>query len=209
MRIAVVREIKSDEYRVALTPAGARELVQRGHEVLVEGGAGEGSAFPDGAYVAAGARVVTVEAAWARAELLLKVKEPRRVRVRQAARGTRPLHLPAPGRRPSQLTRALVQSRCRRRRVRDGRATRRSAPAARSDERGGRPAGRSDGRVDAGEIPGRARDPARRRAGRPARQGRRPRRRDRRLQRGPDCDRHAGRRLGARQVGSSGCATSR
>src|SRR5205823_3159389 len=67
---------KTDEYRVALTPAGARELIQRGHEVLVEATAGEGSAFPDEQYERAGARVVSVEDAWGQADLLLKVKEP-------------------------------------------------------------------------------------------------------------------------------------
>ncbi|MBA3331109.1 MAG: alanine dehydrogenase, partial [Actinobacteria bacterium] len=76
MRIGVAREIKPDEYRVALTPAGARELVQRGHDVLVESSAGEGSAFPDAAYAAAGAGIVGTEEVWAQAELLLKVKEP-------------------------------------------------------------------------------------------------------------------------------------
>ena len=76
MRIGVPKEIKPDEYRVALTPAGARELVQRGHEVLVEASAGEGSAFPDSAYEAAGARIGSVAEVWADAELLLKVKEP-------------------------------------------------------------------------------------------------------------------------------------
>jgi alanine dehydrogenase len=76
MRIAVVREIKPDEYRVALTPAGARELIRRGHEVLVEQRAGEGSAFPDEAYARVGAELVGVDEAWAAAELLLKVKEP-------------------------------------------------------------------------------------------------------------------------------------
>ncbi len=76
MRIGVVKEIKPDEYRVALTPAGARELVQRGHEVVVEAGAGEGSAFSDSAYQAAGARLASVDEVWAKAELLLKVKEP-------------------------------------------------------------------------------------------------------------------------------------
>jgi alanine dehydrogenase len=76
VRIGVAREIKPDEYRVALTPAGARELVQRGHEVVVETGAGEGSAFTDAAYEAAGARTAPVEEVWAEAELLLKVKEP-------------------------------------------------------------------------------------------------------------------------------------
>ena len=76
LRIAVAKEIKTDEYRVALTPAGARELVQRGHEVLVETTAGEGSAFADADYGRAGASLVPVDDAWSRAELLLKVKEP-------------------------------------------------------------------------------------------------------------------------------------
>jgi alanine dehydrogenase len=74
--VGVAKEIKPDEYRVALTPAGALELTQRGHEVLVETGAGEGSAFPDDAYTAVGARIVTVNALWNQCELLLKVKEP-------------------------------------------------------------------------------------------------------------------------------------
>jgi alanine dehydrogenase len=76
MRIGVAREIKPQEYRVALTPAGARELVQRGHEVLVETGAGLGSAFPDDAYERAGAAIATVDDVWGRSELVLKVKEP-------------------------------------------------------------------------------------------------------------------------------------
>jgi alanine dehydrogenase len=76
LRIGVAREIKKDEYRVALTPAGARELVQKGHDVLVESTAGDGSSFPDADYERAGARVVSVEDVWAQSELLLKVKEP-------------------------------------------------------------------------------------------------------------------------------------
>jgi alanine dehydrogenase len=76
MRIGVAKEIKTDEYRVALTPAGARELVQRGHDVLVETGAGAGSSMPDADYERAGARIVSVDDAWGDAELLLKVKEP-------------------------------------------------------------------------------------------------------------------------------------
>jgi alanine dehydrogenase len=76
VRIGVVTEIKADEHRVALTPAGARELVERGHDVIVEAGAGAGSAFPDAAYAAVGARTADVETVWAEAELLLKVKEP-------------------------------------------------------------------------------------------------------------------------------------
>ncbi len=77
MRVAVVaKEIKPDEYRVALTPAGAYELVRRGHEVLVEAGAGLGSAFADEAYERVGAAIVPTREAWGEAELLLKVKEP-------------------------------------------------------------------------------------------------------------------------------------
>jgi alanine dehydrogenase len=74
--VGVVREIKPDEYRVALTPAGARELRQRGHDVIVESGAGLGSSFPDSDYEAVGARATSVEEVWANADLLLKVKEP-------------------------------------------------------------------------------------------------------------------------------------
>jgi alanine dehydrogenase len=76
MKVGVVKEIKSDEYRVALTPAGARELVGRGHDVLVESGAGEGSAFADEVYAAVGAGTGSAEQVWADSELLLKVKEP-------------------------------------------------------------------------------------------------------------------------------------
>jgi alanine dehydrogenase len=76
MKIGVAKEIKSDEYRVALTPAGARELVGHGHEVLVETGAGEGSAFFDEAYEAEGARTVSVDEVWSDVDLVLKVKEP-------------------------------------------------------------------------------------------------------------------------------------
>jgi alanine dehydrogenase len=76
MRIGVAREIKAREYRVALTPAGALELVQRGHEVVVEHDAGVGSGFQDEAYVAVGATMAAVGDVWGSADLLLKVKEP-------------------------------------------------------------------------------------------------------------------------------------
>jgi alanine dehydrogenase len=76
MRIGVAKEIKPDEYRIALTPAGALELAKRGHEVLVETTAGDGSSFPDSAYEAVGARIVSVDDVWGESELLLKVKEP-------------------------------------------------------------------------------------------------------------------------------------
>jgi alanine dehydrogenase len=76
VRIGVAKEIKAQEYRVALTPAGALELAQRGHEVIVEQGAGAGSGFADEAYTAVGARIADVDEVWSSAELLLKVKEP-------------------------------------------------------------------------------------------------------------------------------------
>lgn len=77
MRISVPTEVKNNEYRVALTPAGVHDLVAAGHEVFVQSGAGEGSSMPDAEYAAAGA-VLLADAAeiWGRAELLLKVKEP-------------------------------------------------------------------------------------------------------------------------------------
>jgi alanine dehydrogenase len=68
--------MKPQEYRVALTPAGALELVQRGHEVIVEQAAGAGSGFTDQAYSAVGARIADVDEVWSSAQLLLKVKEP-------------------------------------------------------------------------------------------------------------------------------------
>jgi alanine dehydrogenase len=76
VRVGVAKEIKSDEYRVALTPAGALELINRGHQVLVESGAGVGSAFADAAYERVGARISSVDEVWGSSELLLKVKEP-------------------------------------------------------------------------------------------------------------------------------------
>jgi alanine dehydrogenase len=76
MRIGVVKEIKQDESRVALTTAGVVELRRRGHDVLVEAGAGEGSAMPDAEYEAAGAQITDVDSVWADAEMVLKVKEP-------------------------------------------------------------------------------------------------------------------------------------
>ena len=109
MRVGVPTEIKDDEYRVALTPVGARELTERGHEVLIESGAGEGSAISDADYEAQGARVGSVGEVWGEADLILGVKEPQPEEVERL----RPdvtlftyLHLaPAP-----ELTRALCES---------------------------------------------------------------------------------------------------
>lgn len=77
MRVGVVTEIKPSERRVALTPAGAAELVGAGHEVLVQAGAGVGSGFADEAYTSAGAKLVDgAEGVWGDSELVVKVKEP-------------------------------------------------------------------------------------------------------------------------------------
>jgi alanine dehydrogenase len=76
MRIGVAKEIKPDEYRVALTPAGALELLNGGHEVAIERGAGAGSAFSDDAYERVGASLSSVDEVWERSDLVLKVKEP-------------------------------------------------------------------------------------------------------------------------------------
>jgi alanine dehydrogenase len=82
MKVGVPTEIKPDEYRVAITPAGVREMVEHGHEVLIQAGAGEGSAVADAHYEAQGARVVPDAAAvFAEAEMVLKVKEPQPVEI--------------------------------------------------------------------------------------------------------------------------------
>ncbi len=77
MHIGVPKEIKTNENRVALAPAGAEALAAQGHSVLVERGAGEGSGFEDQAYLAAGATTLpSADEVWKRAELIMKVKEP-------------------------------------------------------------------------------------------------------------------------------------
>jgi alanine dehydrogenase len=76
MIIGVPKEIKVEEFRVGLTPPGARELVRDGNRVLIEVGAGEGSGFPDDEYWRAGAELLPVEKVFTDAELLVKVKEP-------------------------------------------------------------------------------------------------------------------------------------
>lgn len=75
MIVGVPKEVKDHEYRIALTPAGTRELVSAGHRVLIERGAGEGSRISDEEYIRAGAQTVTTNDAW-QAEMVLKVKEP-------------------------------------------------------------------------------------------------------------------------------------
>lgn len=80
MIIGVPKEIKNNEFRVGMTPGGAREFVEYGHTVLVEKSAGEGSSFTDAEYTAAGAELVdTAEEVFTRAEMIVKVKEPQAV----------------------------------------------------------------------------------------------------------------------------------
>jgi alanine dehydrogenase len=110
VRVGVATEIKVDEYRVALTPIGARELAEHGHEVLIQAGAGTGSGISDQNYVAQGARIVpTANDVWGEAELLLKVKEPQAPEVELLRPGVvlfTYLHLaPSPD-----LTRGLCES---------------------------------------------------------------------------------------------------
>lgn len=76
MIVGVPREVKADEYRVALTPAGVITLCSKGHKVLVEKGAGEGTHISDSDYKDAGAEILSVEEVWAKADLIVKVKEP-------------------------------------------------------------------------------------------------------------------------------------
>jgi alanine dehydrogenase len=110
MKVGVPTEIKTDEYRVALTPAGVRELVDRDHEVIIQAGAGLGSTIPDDEYVAQGARIAPdAQAVFEEAEMILGVKEPQPEEVEML----RPHHLlftylhlaPDP-----QLTRGLADS---------------------------------------------------------------------------------------------------
>jgi len=77
MKVAVPREIKNNEFRVAMTPAGVRELTNHGHQVLIEKGAGDGSGITDSDYSSEGATIVTDAAScWGEADMVVKVKEP-------------------------------------------------------------------------------------------------------------------------------------
>jgi alanine dehydrogenase len=82
VKVGVPTEIKADEYRVALTPSGVRELTDHGHTVAVQAGAGLGSAIPDEAYLEQGASIVPdADTVFAEADLIVKVKEPQPVEV--------------------------------------------------------------------------------------------------------------------------------
>jgi alanine dehydrogenase len=88
MKVGIPREIKPDEYRVAITPAGVREMVEHGHEVLLETRAGEGSAIADAEFEAQGARIIAdAETVFERAEMLLHVKELQPAEIEMLRRG--------------------------------------------------------------------------------------------------------------------------
>jgi alanine dehydrogenase len=88
MRIGVPKEIKNNEYRIGLTPAGVTELAHAGHEVLVERGGGASIGFDDAAYAAAGAHIAADAAeVFARSDMIVKVKEPQPEECRALRKG--------------------------------------------------------------------------------------------------------------------------
>ena len=87
MRIGVPRETKDQEYRVGMTPDGVRTLVEDGHQLLIERGAGEGGGFSDASYAEAGASLVDTDEAWSGPELVVHVKEPNATETRRLRRG--------------------------------------------------------------------------------------------------------------------------
>jgi alanine dehydrogenase len=110
MIVGILKEIKAEENRVSMTPAGVEVMQQRGHNVLVEAAAGKGSGFEDGAYAAAGAEIVaTSEEIYRRAEMVMHVKEPLPPEyklIREDQIVFTYLHLAA----AEELTRALIKS---------------------------------------------------------------------------------------------------
>jgi len=110
VKIGIPTEIKTDEYRVAITPAGVRELTARGHQVVVQEGAGEGSAMSDEQFVAQGAEILPdAPAVFDAAEMIMKVKEPQPVEIEMLREGQTLftyLHLAA----DEALTRGLMGS---------------------------------------------------------------------------------------------------
>lgn len=111
MIVGIPREVKDNEYRVAATPEGVRELTGAGHDVVVEAGAGEGSSFADDAFAASGAKILPdADAVFAAADLIVKVKEPQEHeygRLREGQVLFTYLHLAA----DAELTRVLLERR--------------------------------------------------------------------------------------------------
>ncbi len=100
MIVGIPKEVKVDEYRVAITPAGVRELTSSGHTVYVEHGAGVGSAIPDADFIATGAKIMDdPDDIWSQSDMVLKVKEPMAEEYPRLGPppGPGPVHLPPPG----------------------------------------------------------------------------------------------------------------
>ena len=197
MKVAIPKEVKNNEFRVAITPAGVHDLVAHGHTVTVQTGAGTGSSIPDADYVAAGATISPDAAStWAAAELLLKVKEP----IEQEFGFLRHdlvlftyLHLAA----EPELTQALLQRRRHGDRLRDGAADHAGAATAGADERGCRAVGADRRRERDAEAQRRPRAAGPRRARHLPGESGRDRRRCRRCERGRRVRRFGRRRDGA------------
>ena len=171
MKIGVPKEIKVHEYRVGLVPAGVHELVEAGHQVLVQSGAGAGIGFEDSHYQAAGANIAAQAAdVFAASELIVKVKEPQLAECKMLRTGQilfTYLHLAA----DKAQAEALLASGATAIAYETVTAAGRLAAAAHADERGGRPHVRAGRRQLPAEGERRIRRAPRRRAGRAAGQG--------------------------------------
>ena len=208
MKIGVPKEIKTNENRIALVPAGAESLVAAGHSVLIETSGGLGSGFPDEAYTAVGAKIAPDAATvWRESDMIMKVKEPIEREWPHMRRGQlifTYFHFAA----DEKLTEAHLDERRDLRRLRDGRAADARAAAADADVRGRGPDGGAGGRQVPREAVRRTRRVARRRPGRRSGEGRHPRRRHRRHQRGEDGRRNGRQGDDPGSCRSSVCATS-
>jgi len=208
MRIGIPAEVKNHEYRVAITPAGVRELVLNGHEIFVQAGAGTGSSITDAEYQAAGAQVLrTADDVWGTGDLILKVKEPiaeeyGRMRAGQVLFTY--LHLAADKR----LTEELVARKVTGIAYETVQTPDGALAPARPDVRGGRPARAAGRRRHLDEGRGRPRCPDGRRPGGARRQGRGDRRRCLRAERRRHRSRYAGRGPSCSTSTSTGSAPS-
>ena len=198
MKVGIPREVKNNEYRVAITPSGVHELVVHGHEVFIEKDAGVGSSILDEDYVAAGATILDRRTTCGRTgDLILKVKEPIEPeyhRMREGQTLFTYLHLAA----DKPLTEELVKRKVTGIAYETVELPDRIAAAARPDVRGRRPARTAGRRPHPHARPGRPRRPHGRGERGVRREGRRHRRRRLGHERRRDRARHAGRGAAAR-----------
>ena len=203
MKIGVPKEIKVHEYRVGLVPAGVRELVDAGHQVLVQSGAGAGIGFEDSHYRSAGATIAQRAAGSLRGRGSGRQGQGAAARrVQACCAADRPVHLSAPGRRP-RAGAGAARLRRHRHRLRNRDRARRIAAAADADERSRRPHVGAGGRQLPAEGQRRLRRAAGRRARRRPRQGRGAGRRRLRHACGRDGRRPARRRDRGRPLGQA------